>query len=94
MAQVTHDSSSPRAAGAQRYETEWEGLRLVVEDREDHFQVFVYDPERCEVIYTAPEASVEAAQIAAVDAAASRIFGENHDLNLGTISAMLVWDPY
>ena len=28
----------------QRYQTEWEGLRLVIEARSDHWIVFVYDP--------------------------------------------------
>ena len=35
----------------QRYETEWEGLRLVIEARSDHWIAFVYDPIRCEVLY-------------------------------------------
>ena len=32
-----------------RHETEWESFRLVVEERSDHFQDFVYDPIECEV---------------------------------------------
>ena len=36
-----------------RYETEWEGMRLVIESRPEHFQVFVYNPDQCEVLYTA-----------------------------------------
>jgi hypothetical protein len=36
----------------QRYETEWDGLRIVIEERPKHFQVFIYDPGKCEVLHT------------------------------------------
>jgi hypothetical protein len=35
----------------QRQETEWEGLRLVIKERPTYWQVFVYDTEKCEVLY-------------------------------------------
>jgi hypothetical protein len=39
----------------QRYEAEWDELRTVIEERLDYFQVFIYDPAECEVLYTARE---------------------------------------
>lgn len=50
-----------------RYETEWDGLRIVIEKRPKHFQVFIYDPGKCEVLYTAERMSLDAAKFAAVD---------------------------
>jgi hypothetical protein len=44
----------PGAKG-QVYETEWDGLRIVIEERPEHFQVFIYDPGECEVLYTPSE---------------------------------------
>ena len=75
----------------QRYETEWEGLRIVIEVRPQHFQVFVYDPGECEVLYTAERMSLDAAQFAAVDFAATARFGPSHDLKPEIVAAMLVW---
>jgi len=48
-------------AEVERQETEWEGLRLVIEQRPHHWQGFVYDPDECEVLYTAerPDAATE-----------------------------------
>jgi len=80
-------------SGGQRYESEWEGLRLVIEERPDHFQVFVYDPGECEVLYTAERMSLDGAQIAAIDFAATDRFGPGHDLKPEIIAAMLVWEP-
>ena len=79
-------------ADEQRHETNWEDLRLVVEDRLDHFQAFVYDPEHCEVLYTAACVSLDAAKFAAVDYAATARFGPHHNLRAEILTAMLVWD--
>lgn len=59
------------SGGGHRYESEWEGLRLVVEKRTDHFQVFIYDPDECEVLYTCERTTLDAAKFAAVDFAAT-----------------------
>ena len=73
--------------GGQRYETEWEGMRLVVEERPDQFQVFIYDPAECEVLYTAAYKSLDAAKFAAVDFTATARFGPRHDLRPEIIAA-------
>ena len=54
-------------AEGQRQETEWDGLRIVIEEHSKHFQVFIYDPGRCEVLYVAERMSLDAAKFAAVD---------------------------
>ena len=73
------------------YETEWYGLRIVIEERPRHFQVFIYDPGECEVLYTAERISLDAAKFAAVDFVATARCGPNHDLRPGIVAAMLVW---
>jgi hypothetical protein len=60
-------------SGGQRYESEWEGLRLVVEKRPTHFQVFIYDPGECEVLYTCKRTNLDAAKFAAVNLAATAV---------------------
>jgi hypothetical protein len=76
----------------QRYETEWEGLRIVIEERPHHFQAFVYDPRECEVLYTAEWISLDAAKFAAIEFAAATRFGPLHNLKPEIIMAMLVWE--
>lgn len=76
-----------------RHETEGENFRLVVEERSDHFQVFVYDPIECEVVYTAARVNLQAAKAAAVEYAATSRFGPRHELKPEVIAAMLIWDP-
>jgi hypothetical protein len=76
----------------QRYETEWYGLRIVIYERPEHFQVFIYDPGGCEVLYTAERMSLDAAKFAAVDFVATAHFGPSHDLKPGIVAAMLVWE--
>jgi hypothetical protein len=76
----------------QRYETEWEGLRLVIEERREYFQVFIYDPGKCEVLYTAECMSLVAAKFAAVDFVATASFGPSHGLKLEIVAAMLAWE--
>jgi len=75
-----------------RYETEWEGLRIVIEVRPKHFQVFVYDPGECEVLYTAERMSLDAAKLAAVDFVATAHFGPRHALKPEIVAAMLDWE--
>jgi hypothetical protein len=77
----------------QRYESEWEGLRLTIECRSGHWTAFVYDPVECEVMYTADRMNIDAAKFAAVDFAATAQFGPSHDLKPEIIAAMLVWEP-
>jgi len=74
-----------------RHESEWEGLRIVIEERPKHFQVFVYDPGECEVLYTAERMILEAAKFAAVDFVATARFGPSHGLKPEIVAAMLVW---
>lgn len=76
----------------QRYEAEWEGMRLVLERRADYWQLFVYDVENCEVLHFAERISLDAAKYAAVEFAAAHCFGPRHDLRPEIISAILVWD--
>src|SRR5437016_4383295 len=63
-----------------RYETEWEGLRIVIEERPEYWQAFLYDPGPCEVLYTADRMNIDAAKLAAVEFAATARFGPSHDL--------------
>ena len=80
-------------AEVERQQTEWEGLRLVVEKRPDHWQAFVYDPDNCEVLYTAERPDVDRAKFAALDFAAVYTFGSAHDLKLEVLTEMLLWEP-
>ena len=74
-----------------RHESEWEGLRIVIEERPNHFQVFIYDPVECEVLYTAEGMSLDAAKFAAIDFVATARFGPRHGLKPEIVAAMLVW---
>lgn len=76
----------------QRYETVWDGLRIVIEERANHSQVFIYDPGKCEVLYTAERMSLDAAKFAAVDFVATAHYGPRHGLKPETVAAMLVWE--
>jgi hypothetical protein len=77
----------------QRYETEWEGFRLVADARPDHWQAFVYDIGNCEVLDTSEWPTLEGAKLAALESVALRAFGPKHGLNLRTIMQMLLWQP-
>jgi hypothetical protein len=76
----------------ERYEAEWEGMRLVVYARPDHWQVTVYDPAQCEVVYTAERMSIASAKFAAVAFVAVAQFGPRHGLKAEVIAEMLVWE--
>jgi hypothetical protein len=80
-------------AEAERQQTEWEGLRLTVERRPAHWQGFVFDPDECEVLYTAERPDAETAKFAVLDFAAVHTFGPGHDLKLEVLAEMLVWEP-
>jgi hypothetical protein len=80
-------------AEVERQQTEWEGLRLVVEKRPDHWQAFVYDPDNCEVLYTAERPDADRAKFVALDFAAVYTFGPDHDLKLEVLTEMLLWEP-
>ena len=79
-------------ADNQRLETEFEGMRLVVEARPDHWQVFVYDVENCEVLHAAQRMRLDSAKYAAVEYAAAHRFGPRHDLEPEIVATMLVWE--
>jgi hypothetical protein len=74
-----------------RYEAEWVGLRLVIEQRPNHFQAFVYDPGECEVLYRSAD-ECRWGHLA-VEFAASTRFGPQHDLKSEVIASMLMWEP-
>ena len=84
-----------KIAARKRIEAEWEGLRLVVEQMPDSpgWQLFVYDVEGCEVLYTAKRISSHAAKVAAVEYAVAHLYTTDHDLNPELLSQMLVWEP-
>jgi hypothetical protein len=63
----------------------------VIEERPKYCQVFIYDPGKCEVLYTAERMSLDAAKFAAVDFAMTARFGPSHDLKPEIVAAMLVW---
>jgi hypothetical protein len=77
---------------SQRYKTEWEGLRLVVETRANHWQVFVYDVANCEVLHTVERPTADAGKLAALEFAATHAFGPKHGLKLQIVEAVLVWE--
>jgi hypothetical protein len=60
-----------------RYEAEFEGIRLIVEARPEHWQTFVYDPGECEVLYSAERMNIDAAKFAAVEFVAATRFGRS-----------------
>jgi hypothetical protein len=76
----------------ERYESEWEGMRLVIDARPDHWEVIVYDPTDCEVKYTAQRMTITSAKVAATDFVAITRFGTQHDLKAEVIAEMLVWE--
>ena len=80
-------------AEPERQQTEWDGLRLTVEKRPDQWQGFVYDPDECEVLYTAERPDADKAKFAVLDFAAVHRFGPAHDLKLELLAQMLVWEP-
>ena len=74
-------------------ETTWENLRLVVERRPEHWQVFVYDFENCEILHTAERPNAHAAKMASVEFAMAYTYGPGHHLNISDLAEMLVWEP-
>ncbi len=75
----------------QRYETEWENLRLVIERRSEHWQAFVYDEEKCEILYAAERLTAEAAKLRALDFVLTHRYGPSHGLKPEVVAEMLVW---
>jgi len=86
-------AEASQIAENQRYETEWEELRLVVEMRPDHWQAFVYDVENCEVLHTAERPTADSAKLAALEFAVIHTFGPKHGLKLQIVVTMLIWEP-
>ena len=74
------------------FETGWEGLWLVVEDHDGYHQACVFDPIKCEVLYTATRMRCENAKLAAVEFAINNRFGLQHDLKPQDILDTLVWE--
>jgi hypothetical protein len=74
-----------------RYETGFEGLRLVVDVHASHCDVFVYDPDQCEVLYTGQRMNLEMAKLAAIEFGALIRFGPQHDLKASVLAEMLAW---
>jgi hypothetical protein len=64
----------------------------VVEQRPDHWQVFIYDPKNCEVLYAAERLRADAGKIAAVEFALAHLHGPKNDLKPEEVSEMLVWE--
>ena len=62
-----------------RYQAILDNLRLVLEDHREHWQVFVYDQQRCEILYHAVRPDRHVAEIAAVDYALWHLFGIGRD---------------
>ena len=92
MTEVRQNAQPGETGCEERYQTEWEGLRLVVEERSGHWQAFVYDPEQCEVLYTAAQPELPQAKTAALEFAANQSFGPKHGLNVEILLRMLIWD--
>jgi hypothetical protein len=81
----------PEITQGQRYETEWEDLRLVIERRSEHWQAFVYDEEKCEILYAAERLTAEAAKLRALDFVLTHRYGPSHGLKPEVVAEMLVW---
>jgi hypothetical protein len=79
-------------ANGQRYETDWEGLRLVIDAHDTHGELFVYDSAACEVLYAAERMNAEAAKLCAIEFAATARFGPQHNLKAELLAAMLLWE--
>ena len=76
----------------QRFETEFDGLRLVVYDHSTHCDLFVYDPNNCEVVYTGTRLNLANAKFAAVEYATSARFGPAHVIDTHLLMKHLPWD--
>jgi hypothetical protein len=81
-------------AYSHRVEAEWERLRLVVEYRPEQnaWQLFVYDMENCEVLYTSKRLTCEEAEVGAVEFAVTYLYSTDHDLKPQVLSRMLLWE--
>jgi hypothetical protein len=75
----------------ERYEANWEGLRLVVEQRPAHYQAFVTIRPKCEVLYTCGRLRLDLAQFAVVEFAASIRFGLDHFLKIEIVGQTIAW---
>jgi hypothetical protein len=82
----------PEITNGQRYETEWEDLRLVGERRPEHWQAFVYDDGNCEILYAAERMTGESAKMTVLDFALAHRYGPGHDLKPEVAARMLVWN--
>lgn len=76
----------------QRYETEFEGYRLVIDADCSNCQVFVYDSTHCVVLYAAKTANLDAAKFCAVEFTVINVFGHFHRLNIDLLVALLQWE--
>jgi hypothetical protein len=71
--------------------TDWDGLRIVIEERPEHLQVSSTIPANAKCS-AAERVSLHAAKFAAVDFVATARFGPSHDLKPEIVAAMLVWE--
>ncbi|HXS95173.1 MAG TPA: hypothetical protein VN736_11245 [Candidatus Limnocylindrales bacterium] len=74
-----------------KLEADFDGLRLVLVSTAGHWQVFVYDVERCEVLHMAERSNLNSAKFAAVEYAAAHRFGPGNDLQPESIAEELPW---
>jgi hypothetical protein len=74
-----------------RSEAEWEGLRLVLVEHPGAWWAFVYDPQACEVLYTAERMDETAAKFAAIEFAVISAFVGRQKPTLETIAKTLIW---
>ena len=63
-----------------------------MQERQDHWRLFVYDMANCEVLHTAARLTCNAAKSAALEFAVFHLDGPSHDLKLQTLMRMLVWE--
>jgi hypothetical protein len=54
--------------------------------------LFVYDVEKCDVLYTAERMNCESAKVAAVEYAVAHLYSTDHDLKPEVLTQMLVWE--
>jgi hypothetical protein len=71
---------------------EWERMRLVIDARPEYWEVIVYDPTDCEVMYTAQRMTITSSKFAAIDFVSITRIGAHHDLKAEVIAEMLVWE--
>jgi hypothetical protein len=80
VASAADSEQTEDVAEPERYRAEWEGLHLIVERRQTHWQLFVYDVAKCEVLHTGARLTCEAAKTAAMEFGLIHLHGPATDL--------------